>query len=250
LGVAQPLELALLESLDAGRYPLADGDWYLALRHPTDLLKPELELWRDAIVALSSAAFGADRSESWERRFSGDFLQKLFRWFMVFDSNDGFVATAGYRAQTIGDERFIWWDTSSVHPAHSGHGIVVQLERAALALESKLSGLPVWLIGRTRNPVGLRGHIKAYGAAMYPNGREDVPDELRRVFITAAHWLGFEGLDPVTGKIPDTYADREPMYAQGGEPVSADADVNAFMASLGPSDGVMMVVGPDAHLPN
>ncbi len=90
----------------------------------------------------------------------------------------------------------------------------------------------------------------AHGAAMYPNAREDVPEELRRVFITAAGWLGFEGLDPVTGKISNTYADREPMYPKGGEPVTTDADVNAFMATLGPFDGVMMVIGPDAHLPN
>jgi hypothetical protein len=241
-------ELALLESLDAGRYPLADGDWCLALRHPTDLLEPELEPWRDAIVEVSSAAFGTDMSEVWHRRYSGDLLQKLSRWVMVFDSDDAFVGSTGYRAETISEERFIWFDTSSVHPAHRGHGIIVQVERAAIAWESKLSGLPVWYISRTRSPVVLRAHLKAYGAAMYPNAREDVPDELRRVFTTAAEWLSFDGLDPTTGTIPNTYAGRPPLYAAGEEPVSADADVNAFMATLGPSDGVMMVIGPDAHL--
>jgi len=242
-------ELALLESLDAGRYPLADGDWCIALRHPTDLLKPELEPWRDAIVHVSSAAFGTDMAEVWHGRFSGDFLQKLFRWVMVFDSDDAFVGSTGYRAETIGDERFIWFDSSSVHPAHRGHGVIVQLERAAIAWESKLLGLPVWYISRTRSPVVLRAHLKAYGAAMYPNAREDVPEELRRVFITAADWLGFGGLDPATGRLPDTYAGRPALYAEGEEPVSADADVNAFMATLGPSDGVMMVIGPDVRVP-
>ena len=241
-------ELALLESLDAGRYPLADGYWCLALRHPTDLLRPELGPWRSAIIELSSMAFGADRSASWHARFAGDFLQKLSRWFMVFDADDAFVGTNGYRADTVGDERFVWGETSSVHPAHRGHGLLIQLERAFLALESKRSGLPVWLIGRTRSPVAFRAHMKAYGAAMYPDAREKVPEELRRVFVTAADWLGFEGLDPATGKISNTYADREPLYAEGEEPVSADADVNAFMATLGPLDGVMMVIGPDAHL--
>ena len=242
-----PPELALLESLDAAKYPLADGYWCLALRHPTDLLWPELEAWRDAIVEVSSAAFGTDMSGVWHGRFSGDLLPKLFRWVMVFDSDDVFVGSSGYRAETIGDERFIWFDTSSVHPAHRGHGIIVQLERAAIALESKRSCLPVWYISRTRSPVVLRAHLKAYGAAMCPNAREDVPEELRRVFITAADWLGFDGLDPTTGKIPDTYAGRPALYRE--QPVSADAEVNAFMATLGPFDGVMMVVGPDAHLP-
>ncbi len=248
--MAQPLELALLESLDVGRYPLADGYRCLALRQPTDLLKPEMQPWRDAIAEVSSAAFGTDMSEVWHGRFSGDFLQKLFRWVLVFDSNNAFVGSSGYRAETIGDERFIWFDSSSVHPAHRGHGIIVQFERAAIALESKRSGLPVWYIGRTRSPVALRANLKAFGAAMYPSAREDVPEEVRHVFITAADWLGFDGLDPATGKIRDTYAGRPALYPEGEEPMSADADVNAFMASLGPSDGVMMVIGPDAHLPN
>ena len=250
LGVRPKPELALLISLDAGRYPLADGYWCIGLRHPTDLLSPELEAWRDAIVEVSSAAFGTDMSGVWEGRFSGDFLQKLFRWVMIFDADDAFVGSSGYRADTIGDERFIWFETSSVHPAHRGHGIIAQLERAAIALESKRSSLPVWFIGRTRSPVALRAELKAFGAAMYPNARENVPEELRRVFITAADWLGFDGLDPSTGKIADTYAGRPALYAEGEEPVSADAEVNAFMATLGPFDGVMMVVGPDAHLPN
>lgn len=241
-------ELALLESLDAGRYPLADGYWCLALRHPPDLLKPELDVWREAIVEVSSAAFGTDMSGVWAGRYSGDFLQKLFRWVMIFASDETFVGSSGYRAETIGDERFIWFDTSSIHPAHRGHGIIVQLERAAIALESKRSSLPVWYIGRTRSPVVLRANLKGFGAAMYPNGREDVPEELKRVFKTAADWLGFDGLDPTTGKIPDTYAGRPALYAKGEEPVSADAEVNAFMATLGPFDGVMMVIGPDAHL--
>lgn len=243
-----PPELAPLESLDTGRYPLADGYWCLALRHPTDLLRPGLQAWRDAIVEVSSAAFGTDMSAVWGGRFSGDFLQKLFRWVMVFDPDGEFVGSSGYRAETIGDERFIWFDSSSVHPAHRGHGIIVQLERAAIALESRRSRLPVWYIGRTRSPVVLRAQLKAFGAAMYPNAREDVPDEVRSVFLTAADWLGFDRLDPATGKIPDAYAGRPALYREGEEPVSADAEVNAFMATLGPFDGVMMVIGPDAHV--
>lgn len=241
-------ELAILESLDAGRYPLADGYKCLGLRHPTDLLRPELEAWRDAIVEVSSAAFGTDMSGVWDGRFAGDFLQKLFRWVMIFDSDDAFVGSSGYRADSLGGERFIWFETSSILPAHRGHGIIVQLERAAIAFESKRSSLPVWYIGRTRSPVVMRANLKAFGAAMYPDAREDVPEEVRRVFITAAGWLGFEGLDPATGKIVDTYAGRPPLYAEGEEPVSADAEVNAFMATLGPFDGVMMVIGPNAHL--
>ena len=57
-----------------------------------------------------------------------------------------------------------------------------------------------------------------------------------RVFITAADWLGFDGIDAATGKIPHTYAGCPPSYAEGEERVSAD-----------PDDGGMMVVGPDAH---
>ena len=67
------------------------------------------------------------------------------------------------------------------------------------------------------------------------------------MFITAADWLGFDGIDAATGKIPHTYAGCPPSYAEGEEPVSADPDLNAFMATLGPDDGVVMVVGPDAH---
>jgi hypothetical protein len=242
-------DLALLESLDAGRHPLDGGYWCLALRHPSDLLRPDMEPWRRAIVDVSSAAFGTDMSGVWAGRFSGDFLEKLFRWVVVFDPNDVFVGSSGYRAETIGDERFIWFDTSSVHPAHRGHGIIVQLERAAIALESKRSGLPVWYISRTRSPVVLRAHLKAYGSLHYPSARGNVPERLRPVFMTAADWLGFDGLDPATGRIPHTYAGRSPLYAAGEEPVSADPEVNAFMATLGPDDGVMMVVGPDAHRP-
>ena len=48
-----------------------------------------------------------------------------------------------------------------------------------------------------------------------------------RVFITAADWLSFDGIDAATGNIPHTYAGCPPSYAEGEEPVSADPDVNA-----------------------
>jgi hypothetical protein len=240
-------DIGLLESIDVARYPLVDGDWFIALRNPVDLLEPRFGPWRDAIVAVSTGAFGTDMSGVWSDRFAGDFLQKLFRWLLVFDADDNFVASAGYRATTIDGNRLAYWETSSVLPSHRGHGTVNQLEVAALALESKLSGLPAWLVTRTRSPVAYRMHLRRFGDALCPQPSGSVPEQLRELFTAAADWLGLAGLDATTGRIAGTYSGRPPLYPRGEEPVSSNQDVNEFMATLGPEDGLLLLVGPDAH---
>ncbi len=242
------LDLAVFDSLDVARYRLADGDSIIALRNPVDLLEPRLAPWREAIASVSSAAFGTDMSGIWAERFAGEFLALLFRWVLVFDAHDNLVGSAGYRATTMLGQRLVYWESTSVLPGHRGHGVVVQLQLKALALESEKSQLPVQYLFRTRSPVALWTILRRFKEQVTPNLDGRVPVDQHGLFAAAADWLGFAGLNPATGRIYKTYEGRPPLYAIGEEPVSSNAEVNAFMATLGPTDGLMVMVGPDAHL--
>lgn len=147
--------LELLASMDTVKRPLAGGGSYIGFRRPVDFLDPRLEAWRNAVVASSTAAFGTDMSDVWAARFAGEFLSSLHRFVLVLDADENLVGSSGYRATTIDDHRMVYFESSSVIPSYRGHGVVLQLQLDALAYESSRADLPVWLVGRTRNPVAL-----------------------------------------------------------------------------------------------
>ena len=240
-------DLALLDQIDVVRRPLADGDSYIALRRPTDFLEPRFEAWREAVVAASSSAFGSDMSAVWVKRFGGDFFLNLHRFVLVFDANDQLIGSGGYRARTILGQRAVYFESSSVIPSHRGHGVVGQLQLDALAVESASSGLPVQLVFRTRNPVAFSITLRRFGDLVTPDLTGAVPHESQEFFAAAGEWLHFNGLDPATGRDVGAYDGRPPLYPVGEEPMSTNEKVNKFIAQLGPADGLMVCVGPDAH---
>lgn len=234
--------------MDTVRRPLADGASYLAFRHPEDLLDPRMEAWRDAVVEASSAAFGTDMSDIWAARFAGTFLSGLHRFVLVLDADDNLVGSTGYRATTIDGQRMVYFESASVIPSYRGHGVVLQLQLDALAYEATRTELPVWLVGRTRNPVALSAVVRRYGNLAHPGLAKSIVSDRQALFAETTAWLGFSGYDKATGRVLGAYAGRPPMYPIGEEPVSSDAAANEFIHRLGPTDAVMFFVGPNAHL--
>jgi hypothetical protein len=224
------------------RHDLPGGRSYVALAPPTDLLARGCAPLRAALVEVCNEAFGSETAETWQQRFAGDFLARLRRFYLLFDTSEALIGWSGYRAHTIRGERIVYFDSTGLLPAHQGHGLIPLIQRAAIAEEKRRhSGLAVSLVIRTRSPHGYRVAMRAFSpAAVVPTLEGTVPEARRALVADTATWLGQHPFDPVTARITDAYGDRRPLYGNHRAPLADDAHVNRLFAALGPADALLV----------
>jgi hypothetical protein len=224
------------------RRHLPGGRSYIALARPTDLLARDCAALRAALVEVSDEAFGSETAETWQRRFAGEFLARLRRFYLLFDASGALIGWSGYRADTIRGERIVYFDSSGLRPTHQGHGLIPLIQRAAIAEEKREHPVPALsLVIRTRNPLGYRVAMRAFGAeAVVPTLEGTVPEARRALVADTATWLGQHPFDPFTARISGAYGDRGPLYGPDRAPLADNPDINRLFAALGPADALLV----------
>jgi len=130
------------------------------------------------------------------------------------------IRWSGYRARTICEERVVYFDSTSLLPAHQGHGLIPSLQRAALEREHAAGEpRPTSLAVRTCNPAAHRLAIVTQRTEpVIPSLDGTVPTARRRLVAETARSLNQHPFDPTTSRAIGAYGDGPSLHGQAALP--------------------------------
>lgn len=217
---------------------------YVACEAPVRLREPDQAIVRDALVAVSSDAFGADTRAQWERRFAGAFLHRLDRFFVLLNRDGELIGWTSCRAATLRRQRCVYFDTTGLRPDYQRNGVMRAVQRAVVARELRRNPLrAVRMIVRTRSPVVYRTWLRTFGARRtVPRLDGSVPDSERAFLAEIAAWLDQRPFDAATSRVAGAYADRAEVYGETEQPRTGDQTIDDLFDAL-PEDDAILLVG-------
>ncbi len=231
-----------MNAVQSRRIPLPAGHVAHVLDVPLTLLDDAHEATRRRIVDVSDAAFGTSTERRWRDKFTSEFLGALARFYLLTDATGALVGWSGYRAQTIENERVVYFTSTGLVPRCQGSGVIPALQRAVAADEARHHPLrPITLAVRTRNPHSYRLALRTFGnRPISPALDGTVPPARRTIVAGIGRWLGFD-VDPTTGVVPDAYDVDQGLY--GRELRTAEPAINALFERLDTRDALLVLGG-------
>lgn len=200
----------------------------------------------EALVPVTSSAFGADMTGYWAGRNREGYLERLFEFVLVRDADGRMVGWTGFHLLPHDEHMIVYIDSTGMVPQRQSRGAMRELMRSRLigtVLPACPPELPVYLTARTESPIFyrlMRGLLGG-GDELFPQPGTPAPADVRRCGLHLADWLGQRRiLDPATLTLTNAYDSVDELY--GELPTTGDPALDElFRARLGPLDAFLLV---------
>jgi hypothetical protein len=195
---------------------LREGISYITWRPPDQLDHATREWLYEALVEVSSQAFGADMTAYWRERRANNYFSELQQFTLLVDKTE-FIGWTGHHIRRFAGATCMYIDSTGVLPEYKGRGIIDVVQTHAVVRELATRPLKtVYLAVRTENPVIYRLLQTAAGSDyVYPLPRAPTPARIQEIGSAIAAWLDqTEIFDPLNLKVAGAYSGLDALYGE------------------------------------